>query len=71
MACLYADGTLQPGQTFIQESICGSLFEGSIEIVNGEIIPSIKGSAFITAESELVLQPEDPFCWGIPGGLPS
>jgi len=71
MACLYADGELRPGETFIQESICGSLFEGSVEIVNGEIIPSIKGSAFITAESDLVLQPEDPFCWGIAGGLTS
>jgi 4-hydroxyproline epimerase len=66
MACLYADGALKPGETFIQESICGSLFEGSIEIISDEIIPSIKGSAFVTAESELVLQPEDPFCWGIP-----
>jgi 4-hydroxyproline epimerase len=67
MACLYTDGELQPGDTFVQESICGSLFEGSVEIVNGEIIPSIKGSAFVTAESELVLNPEDPFCWGITG----
>ena len=65
MACLYADGELQPGQTFVQESICGSSFEGTIEVVNGEVIPSIRGSAFVTAESELVLNPEDPFCWGI------
>ena len=65
MACLYDDGKLKPGETFVQESICGSLFEGSIEIVNGEIIPSIRGSAFVTAESELVMNPEDPFCWGI------
>ena len=65
MACLYADGDLKPGETFVQESICGSLFEGSVEMVGGEIIPSIKGSAFVTAESELVLNPDDPFCWGI------
>ena len=67
MACLYADGELKPAETFVQESICGSLFEGSVEIVNGEIIPSIRGSAFVTAESELILNPEDPFCWGISG----
>lgn len=67
MACLYADGELKPNETFVQESICGSLFEGSVEIVNGEIIPSISGSAFVMAESELVLNPDDPFCWGIPG----
>jgi 4-hydroxyproline epimerase len=65
MACLYADGELKPGETFVQEGICGSLFEGSVEIVNGEIIPSIRGSAFVTAESELTLNPADPFCWGI------
>jgi 4-hydroxyproline epimerase len=70
MACLFADGDLKPGQTFIQESICGSLFEGSVKIVNGEIIPSIKGWAFITAESDLLLHPQDPFRWGINTGLP-
>jgi 4-hydroxyproline epimerase len=67
MACLYADGELKPGDTFVQESICGSLFHGSIEIVNGEIIPSVRGSAFVTAESEFVLNPADPFCWGLAG----
>jgi 4-hydroxyproline epimerase len=67
MACLYADGELKPGELFVQESICGSLFEGSVEIVNGEIIPSITGTAFVTAESEMVLNPADPFCWGITG----
>ncbi len=65
MACLFADGELKPGQVFVQESICGSLFEGSIQIIGGEVIPSIKGSAFITSEAELILNPEDPFCWGI------
>lgn len=65
MACLYADGELRPGQTFVQESICGSLFEGSVEILNGQIVPSVRGSAFVTAEAELVLNPDDPFCWGI------
>ena len=49
----------------MQESICGSLFEGSVEIVNGAIVPSIRGSAFVTAEGEQVLNPDDPFCWGI------
>lgn len=65
MACLYADGQLKPGEIFVQESICGSLFHGSIEVVNGQIIPSIRGSAFVTSEAELILNPEDPFCWGI------
>ncbi len=66
MACLYASGELKPGEAFLQESICGGLFEGSVEIVNGKIIPSITGSAFVTAESTLILNPDDPFCWGMP-----
>jgi 4-hydroxyproline epimerase len=67
MACLYADGKLQPNQLWIQESITGSLFEGYVEIVDGAIVPFIKGSAFVTAEADLVIDERDPFCWGIPG----
>ncbi len=70
MACLYADGLLQPGDVWKQESITGSMFEGRIELVEGQaipqIIPLIRGSAFVTAQSELVLDERDPFCWGIP-----
>jgi 4-hydroxyproline epimerase len=66
MACLFADGLLKPGEVWKQESITGSLFEGRIEIVDGQIIPFIRGSAFVTAQSELVLDERDPFCWGIP-----
>jgi len=29
------------------------------------IYPNITGSAFITAEAELILDERDPFCWGI------
>ena len=67
MACLYADGKLKANELWIQESITGSTFEGHIEILNGEIIPFIKGSAFVTAEADLVIDERDPFCWGIPG----
>jgi 4-hydroxyproline epimerase len=66
MACLYADGKLKQNELWIQESITGSLFEGHVEVVNGETIPFIKGWAFVTAEAELVIDERDPFCWGIP-----
>lgn len=66
LACLYADGKLREGQVWRQESIVGSVFEGSVSIRDGKIYPSIKGSAFVSAESELVLDPQDPFCMGIP-----
>ncbi len=66
MACLYADGKLKENQLWIQESVTGSVFEGHVEIIEGQVIPFIKGSAFITAESDLVIDERDPFCWGIP-----
>jgi 4-hydroxyproline epimerase len=65
LACLYADGKIQLGQTWKQESIVGSVFEGSVKVRNGKVYPSIKGSAFVNAEAELVLDPRDPFCMGI------
>lgn len=65
LACLYADGKLREGQIWKQESIVGSVFEGSIKVQNGKVYPSITGSAFVNAESELVLDPADPFCMGI------
>jgi 4-hydroxyproline epimerase len=65
LACLYADGKIREGQTWRQESIVGSVFEGSVKVRDGKIYPSIKGSAFVNAEAELVLDPRDPLCTGI------
>jgi len=65
LACLYADGKLREGQTWRQESIVGSVFEGSVTVREGKIYPSIKGSAFVNAEAELVFDPRDPLCMGI------
>jgi 4-hydroxyproline epimerase len=66
MACLYADSLLRPGDTWRQESITGSLFEGHIELHGDQIIPFVKGSAYVTAQSELWFDDRDDFCWGIP-----
>src|SRR6202034_3569049 len=65
LACLVADGKLKPGEVWRQESIVGSIFEGSVEIVDDQIYPSITGTAFITAEARLLFDPGDPFCHGI------
>jgi 4-hydroxyproline epimerase len=65
LACLYADGKIREGQTWKQESIVGSVFEGSVKVRDGKVYPSIKGSAFVNAESDLVLDPRDPLCMGI------
>jgi len=65
LACLVADNKLVEGQVWRQESIVGSIFEGSVRVSNSTIHPSIKGSAFITAEVDLILDDRDPFCMGI------
>ena len=65
LACLYEDGKLNEGEIWRQESIIGSTFEGKVKVVNGEIIPQIRGTAFVVAESELILDENDPFCFGI------
>lgn len=61
LACLIEDGKLQPGETWRQESIVGSIFEGSAIVEGEHVIPTIKGSAFVTAEATLILQDNDPF----------
>ena len=65
LACLYSDGKIAEGQTWRQESIVGSVFEGSVTVHDGKVYPSIKGSAFVNAEAEMVLDPRDPLCMGI------
>lgn len=72
LACLAADGKLDSSQKWRQESIVGSVFTCSYESIgeseNGHdsIIASITGEAFICGESNLILDPNDPFCMGIP-----
>jgi 4-hydroxyproline epimerase len=65
LACLYADGKLREGQVWRQESIVGSVFEGWVDVRDGKMYPSIKGSAFVNAEADLILNPRDPLCMGI------
>ena len=65
LACLAADGKLAPGTLWRQESIIGSVFEGSYEPGEDGVIPTITGEAFITAESTLLFDPADPFRHGI------
>lgn len=65
LACLFADKKLVQGQAWRQESIVGSIFEGSIKLKNDKLYPSIKGRAYISGENTLVLDRTDPFCNGI------
>jgi proline racemase len=68
LACLAADGALAEGENWIQESVIGSHFTASFRWLDrslGKIAPLISGRAFVTAESTLLLDAADPFCWGI------
>lgn len=66
LACLAADGKLAPGEIWRQESIIGSVFEASYTPAETGIIPTITGTAYVTAETTLILDPADPFQFGIP-----
>jgi 4-hydroxyproline epimerase len=67
LACLLADGKIKEGQPWLQESIVGTVFEGSIRRVGEQLIPRIRGTAYVNAEAALRLDPHDPFQWGIRG----
>ena len=71
LACLAADGKLAEGEPWVQESLIGSSFTGRFRWLDrgkGEVVPTITGRAYVTAEAVLRLDPADPFCWGIVPG---
>jgi 4-hydroxyproline epimerase len=67
LACLALSGVLAPGELWRQESIIGSVFEGSYSMAEGGIIPTITGRAYLSAEARLLLEEGDPFRLGILG----
>jgi 4-hydroxyproline epimerase len=70
LACLIAGGKLMPGQLWRQEGILGTIFEAQATLHDDQIIPTITGRAYITAEATLLLDVADPFRHGIvPGEL--
>lgn len=68
VACLAADGKLGEGEPWVQESLIGSTFAARYRWHDrdaGEVVPTITGRAYVTADSILRLEPGDPFRWGI------
>jgi 4-hydroxyproline epimerase len=68
LACLAADGKLAENDVWVQESLIGSSFEARYrwsDRAKGEIVPTLTGTAHVTGEALLHLEPQDPFCWGI------
>ncbi|MBL8234545.1 MAG: 4-hydroxyproline epimerase [Bryobacterales bacterium] len=65
LACLAADGKLAEHAVWRQESITGSIFEGRYRWEGDQVRPAIRGSAYISAEAVLIVDPRDPFAKGI------
>lgn len=69
IAALYAKGKLSLGETFVYESITGSLFRGEAieETTVGKykaVVPKITGSAYITGINKVIIDQEDPLKYG-------
>jgi proline racemase len=69
LAVLHARGELKLDEPFIHESIIGSEFIGKIADTThvgdiAAIVPTVTGSAWITAFHQYVLDPSDPFPTG-------
>jgi proline racemase len=68
LACLAADGRLAEGAEWVQESVHGSIFRSHYRWLNDDrksIVPTIEGTAFVTAEATLLFDERDPFRGGI------
>jgi 4-hydroxyproline epimerase len=68
LACLAADRKLAENEVWVQESILGSVFRATFRWLDretGKIEASITGSAFVNAETTLIVNDQDPFRWGI------
>lgn len=66
LACLHAEGRLKEGEVWRQAGILDTVFEGVVAAApSGGVYPTVTGSAFVTARSELLIDPEAPFAFGI------
>ncbi len=69
MAQLYANGHLKAGDSFVHESVIGSLFAGGVKEavdVGGKpgIVPTVEGWAVKTGTSTITLDERDPYMTG-------
>jgi proline racemase len=69
MAALHAKGRMQAGDTMTHASVLGTTFDGRIveETRVGDaaaIVPAIRGRAWITGITQVLLDPTDPFPQG-------
>ncbi len=68
LACLHADGKLAPGQVWRQSGILDTFFEGRVEpLGDGKVTPVVSGRAWVNGECQVLIDPGDPFRFGIGG----
>jgi len=73
LACLAADGKLEPGASWRQESVIGSVFTGHYarpatplsNAPTNAVLPFIHGRAFVTLDANMLFDPADAFAWGL------
>jgi proline racemase len=65
MAALHHRGRLAIGEPWHQESIIGSRFTGWLEADADQLLPHIRGRAWITAHATLHFEGDDPFAPGL------
>ncbi|HEX7749483.1 MAG TPA: proline racemase family protein, partial [Bordetella sp.] len=69
VACLAAAGELEPGKVWRQESIVGSVFEASYardaDLPADQVVPTIRGSAYVSGQGTLLFGADDPFAYGL------
>jgi proline racemase len=70
MAALAARGRLSPGRRWRQESLTGGLFEGWLEERGRDLVPRIRGRAFVTGRTTLLFEPGDPLRDGFSALVP-
>ncbi|MCM2258441.1 MAG: proline racemase family protein [Vicinamibacteria bacterium] len=61
MAVLHARGQLAAGARWRQEGLAGGMFEGWLEERDGQLVPHLRGRAFVTSRASLRFDPTDPF----------
>ncbi len=66
LATLYARGELALGQRWRQESVTGGLFSAWLTRDGDDLVPHIRGRAFVTGRTTLLFDPRDPFRGGFP-----
>lgn len=69
MAALHARGLMRAGDAMAHASVLGSAFEGRIvaDATVGDrpaIVPAIRGSAWLTGTTQVIVDPTDPFPHG-------